>query len=167
MADDTKDPAVLADRLWKEIDKERFGMLGLVDGSEMHHFQPMASFAEKEEGAVYFYTNKSSDLAKDTGASHDVMLVVQAKDQEFQACIHGVLTPEHDRARIDKYWSPFVAAWFPEGKDDPDLIMMKMDAKDARIWASKRGPVNYLFQVAKANATGTLPDVGGKADVTL
>ena len=68
---------------------------------------------------------------------------------------------------IDQYWSPFVAAWFPEGKDDPDLIMMKMDASDARIWASKRGPVNYMFQVAKANATHTLPDVGGKADVQL
>lgn len=167
MADHDQDPAELAHRLWKELGHERIAMLGLVGGSEMHHFQPMAAFGEEDEGAVYFYTNKSSDLARDTGASHDVMLVLQAKDQEFQACIHGVLTPEHDRARIEKYWSPFVAAWFPQGKDDPDLTMLKMNAKDARIWASKGGGVNYLFQVAKANVTHTTPDVGGVADVKL
>ena len=166
MSDDTKDPAKLEERLWKEIDDARFGMLGLAGGAP-HHMQPMATFGDKAANTIWFYTTKSSDLFQDTGASHDAMLCLMAKDQEFQGCIHGRLSPSHDKAKIDEYWSPFVSAWFPEGKDDPDLTLMRLDLVDARVWASKRGPFTYPLQVLKANATHTLPDVGGKADLQL
>ena len=167
MSDDTKDPAKLEERLWKEIDSNRFGMLGLV-GGEPHHMQPMSAFADKEGGAIWFYTNKTTDLATDVaGGQTDAMLCIMAKDQEFQACLHGRLSLSHDQAKIDEYWSPFVAAWFPDGKDDANLTLLRMDLSDARVWASKRGPFNYPFQVIKANATGTLPDVGGSADLKL
>ena len=36
------------------------------------------------------------------------------------------------KAKIDEYWSPFVSAWFPDGKDDANLTMLKLDLKDAR-----------------------------------
>lgn len=166
MADPTKDPAELETRLWKEIDDAKFGMLGLV-GGEPHHMQPMTAFADKDAGAVWFYTSKTTDLYRDAGDGHDAMLCIMAKDNEFQACLHGVLVPSHDKAKIDEYWSPFVSAWFPDGKDDANLTMMKLDLKDARVWAAKRGPFTYPLQVAKANVTHTLPDIGGKADLDL
>ena len=166
MTDKTKDPAELEKRLWKEVDDAKFGMLGLV-GGQPHHMQPMTVFGDHPANAVWFFTSTSTDLYRDTGAGHDAMLCLMAKDNEFQACLHGHLTPSHDRAKIDEYWSPFVSAWFPEGKDDPGLTLMKLELKDARVWASKRGPFTYPIQLAKANATHTLPDVGGKADFKL
>lgn len=166
MADDTKDPAELQRRLWKELDHAKFGMLGLV-GGEPHHMQPMALFADEASDAIWFYTNKATDLFKQTGDGHDAMFCLMAKDEEFQACLHGRLTPSHDQAKIDEYWSPFVSAWFPEGKDDPGLTLMKLELKDARVWAQKRGPFNYPLQIAKANATHSLPDIGGKTDLEL
>ena len=167
MSDDTKDPAKLQERLWKELDNVKFGMLGIV-GGEPHHMQPMSVFEDRANNAVWFYSNKDTDLARDAGnGGAQAMLCIMTKDDEFQACLHGELSLSHDRAKIDQYWSPFVAAWFPDGKDDPGLTMIRMDLMDARVWASKRGPFNYPFQVAKANATHTLPDVGGKADLQL
>ena len=166
MSDDVQDPAKLEARLWKEIEQAKFGMLGLV-GGEPHHMQPMTVFGDEEGNAVWVYTTKATDLYRPAGAGHDAMLCLMAKDQEFQACLHGELKPSDDRAKIDEHWSPFVSAWFPDGKDDPNLTMMKLDLKDARVWASKRGPFTYPIQVAKANATHTLPDVSGKADLKL
>lgn len=167
MSDDTKDSAKLEERLWKELDAARFGMLGLV-GGEPQHMQPMTVFEDRANGAIWFYTAKTTDLARDVAGGHgDAMLCIMAKDQEFQACLHGSLSLSHDQAKIDEYWSPFVAAWFPDGKDDANLTLLRMDLIDARVWASKRGPFSYLFQVAKANATGTPPDVGGSADLRL
>ena len=163
MADDTKDPTALRERLWKELEHETIGMLGLV-GGEPHHMQPMAVYADEPNHAVWFYSNKDSDLARDA-QGHDAMLCLMSKDMDFQACLHGKLSLSHDQTKIDQYWSPFVAAWFPEGKADPGLTLIRMDLDDARVWASKRGPFNYPFQIAKANATHTLPDVGGVADV--
>ena len=70
-------------------------------------------------------------------------------------------------ALIDKHWNPILAAWYPEGKDDPHLTLLRFDADDGRVWVSKKGPVRFMFEVAKANLTKTLPDVGGVADVNL
>lgn len=165
MSDKTQTPADLQHRLWKEIGKERIVMLGLTGGQD--HMQPMAAFGDEAQNTVWFFTKRSTDLVKDVGAGHLAMICVMAKDLEFQACIMGELTPDHDAAKIDQFWSPFVAAWYPDGKSDPDLTLVRFDPIDARIWASNRGPLNYPMQIAKANATHTLPDVGDKADISF
>ena len=166
MADKDMNPQELRERLWKEIDEARIVMLGLV-GGEPHHMQPMAVFGDKTGDALWFFTKTDTDLVHQTGSRHDAMVCLMAKDMEFQACIHGDLVPDTDRVKMDAFWSPFVSAWYPDGKDDPDLIMMRLDPKDARVWVSKRGPISYPLEIAKANATHSLPDVGGKADVQL
>ncbi len=165
MADKDQDPSELRHRLWKEIDKERIVMLGLVGADQ--HMQPMAAFGDESENAVWFFTKRSTDLVKDMASNPKAMICVLAKDQEFQACIMGDLASDHDAAKIDKFWSPFVSAWYPEGKDDPDLTLVRFQPADARIWASSRGPLSYPMQIAKANATHTTPDMTGKADVTF
>lgn len=156
-------PQDLEKRLWEEVDKERFGMLG-VPGQ---HMQPMTMFADKAAGKIWFYSNKNSDLARQAGSDAKAMLCLMAKDQDFQACIAGALNQDHDKAKIDEYWSAHVSAWFPDGKNDPNLTLLRFDVKDAQVWVSKKGPLNYAFQVAKANATHTLPDVGDKGEVKL
>ena len=95
------------------------------------------------------------------------MFTYGSKDQEVWACIHGSLTAVHDRDRIDRYWNPIVAAWYPQGKDDPHLTLLRFTADDGRIWVSKQGPVRFFYEIAKAHVTKHLPDTGGVADVKL
>ena len=167
MSTDLNRDSEVKDRLWSEIKSVHYGMLGVVGALPAQHFQPMTAFPERDEGALWFFARKESDLARAAGASAQVMFVVQAKDQDFQACIGGRLVQDTDRTRIDKYWNPIVAAWYPEGKNDPNLILLRMDASDAQVWVSEGGPVKFAYEIAKANMTGKLPDVGGTADVRL
>ena len=166
MADKDLSPEDLRERLWKELDDARIVMLGLV-GGEPHHMQPMAAFGDKAGDAIWFFTKKDTDLVRQTGEGHQAMICIMAKDMEFQACIHGVVVQDIDRGKMEQFWSPYVSAWYPEGKDDPDLTMVRLDPKDARVWVSQRGPLSYPLKIAKANATHTLPDVSGKKDVSL
>ena len=84
MATDIHDPSEVRDRLYKEVDDARFGMLGVIGGSAQHHFNPMACYPEEETGRIWFFTKKSSDLVKDAGAgSAKSMFIVVSKDQEF------------------------------------------------------------------------------------
>ena len=165
MSIDPNDKAAVEKRLWKELDDTRFGMLGLVGSHQ--HFQPMTAFCEPETSQVWFFTKDDTDLAKAVSGGAEAMLILQAKDQDFQACIGGVLSTARDTARIDKYWNPMVAAWFPDGKDDPSLTLLRLDAKDAELWISKGGAIRFAWEVAKANATGKEPDVGETAHVNL
>lgn len=35
---------------------------------------------------------------------------------------------------VDRLWNPFVAAWYPAGKDDPTLLLLRFDPAQAEIW---------------------------------
>lgn len=167
MSTDTHDPAAVEKRLWAEIEKAHIGMVGIVDGPPQH-FQPMTAFTVPEAGEIWFFTRAETDLARD--ASHgarQAMFVFQSRDRECQACVGGELTVEMDREKIDRWWSMMVAAWYPDGKDDPDLRLLRLKCHDARVWISDAGPVKYMWEVARANTTGREPALGGRADVTL
>ena len=62
---------------------------------------------------------------------------------------------------MDKYWNAVVAAWYPQGKDDPHLTLLCFNLSDAEVWISQAGPVRFAWEIAKANATHSTPDVGG------
>jgi general stress protein 26 len=163
---DIKDPADVEKRLWAEMEQSRFGMLGATrEGSR--HFNPMTAYAEPESNTIWFYTHKTTDLAKAAEGGAEAMFIVMAKDQDFQACIAGELTTKQDTLHRDKYWSPMVSAWFPGGKDDPDLTLMAFSCKDADVWVSDAGALKFGWEVAKANMTSTTPDLGGQAHLVF
>ena len=159
--------ADLQERLWKEIEKARYGMLGLVEKSPAGHFQPMTAFCERHNGQIWFFTRTDTDLARAVEQGGKAMFIVQAKDQGFQACMGGTLSQALDRQRMEAYWNPVVSAWYPEGKADPRLTMLRLDLDDAQVWLSETNPVAFGFQIAKANMTHHEPDVGESAAVDL
>ncbi|MDP3175619.1 MAG: pyridoxamine 5'-phosphate oxidase family protein [Phenylobacterium sp.] len=150
-------------RLWNEFGGHRTVMLGL-DGGDAH-FQPMTAFAEPDSGTIWFYARADGDLARHAGGGQAATMILQTKD--LHACLDGQLSVQADRARIDKYWSPVVAAWYPEGKDDPNLTMLRLDAADAQLWITEAGPVKFMWEIVKANATKSTPDLGERTDISL
>ncbi len=142
-------------------------MLGLLGHVPAQHFQPMTAFCEPEDSRIWFFTRTDTDLAKAAEQGADAMFIVQAKDQGFQACIGGRIAQQMDRVRIEHWWNPIVAAWYPDGKDDPRLTLLRLDARDAQVWLSETNPAAFAFQIAKANMTHQRPEVGESAEVSL
>lgn len=168
MGTDIKDPSEVRERLYKEVEDARFGMLGVMRPEQQHHFNPMACYPEKDTGTIWFFTKKGTDLVRDAGTEGHKAMFIVTDGQEFQACIGGTLREQYDRGELEKFWNPNIAAWYPDGKDDPDLTMLAFDPTDADVWISKAGPVRYTYEVAKANATGSMPELGGgKTNVQL
>lgn len=166
MGIDINDREAVEKKLWDEVGKHgRTVMLG-AHTHPMQHFQPMTAFTEPEQGLVWFFTRTDTDLAQSIQEGKGAMMVVQ-DGQKFHACVGGDLTLQHDPARIDKYWNPVVAAWYPEGKADPKLTLLCLDVHDAQVWVSEGGPLKFAFEIARANATGTTPDVGGSTRLNL
>ena len=165
MATDMKDKAAVEKKLWEEIGDTRFGMIAPADGSQ--HYQPMTSFAEPETGKLWFYSEDDTDLAVAAAKSIDAYYVFMSKDRQLQASIKGRLTASLDVMHRDKYWNSVVSAWFPKGKDDPHLTMLCFDCLDSQVWVSEVGTAKFGFEIAKANLTGTLPNIGDKAKLSL
>ena len=53
-----------------------------------------------------------------------------------------------DAARIAELWSGRLKAWFPDGKKDPDLALLRVRVDRAEYWDSKTAG---MVQLAGAN----------------
>lgn len=157
---------------WESLETSNTGLLGLDQPG--YHAQPMTAFREAETGTIWFFTRADTDLARDVavggvgGGGQSAMFHYGSKDQKVWACIHGDLSVHGpDRQIIDRYWNPVLAAWYPGGKDDPHLTILRFDGDDGRVWVSDGGLLKFGFEIVKANIARTRPAVGGVADVSL
>ena len=168
MADKTLTAAEAEDAFRDSLKKSSTGMLGLDQPG--YHAQPMTAFRDEAAGTIWFFTREDTDLAKDAavGSGQSAMFHYGSKDQNVWACIHGQLSVHGpDREIIDRYWNPVLAAWYPDGKDDRMLTILRFDADDGRVWVNEGGFFKFAYEIAKANVTKELPDAGGVADVNL
>jgi len=147
-------------KLWEAVRDARVGMLGLADGRG-GGLQPMTAFVEPPSPRVWFFARRDNDLIRGAPAGARATFNVVDKDRRVWATLTGELSERHDRERIERYWSPVAAAWFPDGKDDPELTLICLDVAEAQVWASEAGPVRFAYEIAKANVTGEQPDLGG------
>ena len=159
MSDTDKAKTDPQEQFWDQLDGHTAGMLG-ISGADQH-MQPMTHMSARDENALYFFTSRSSDLVKILTPGAIAHYTYVNRDHDYHACMKGNLTLSHDREKIDRFWSPVIAAWFDGGKDDPDLALLRLDLEDAAIWASTGSGLKFGWEIAKANlTTGQKPDVG-------
>jgi general stress protein 26 len=125
----------LEQKFWKALKSDRTLMLGL-DGAEDGHTRPMTAQIEGESGPIWFFAGKPNALVEKLGTSRRVIGAFAAKDHDLFASIKGTLRIVDDRTVIDRLWNPFIAAWF-EGKDDPKLVLLRLDPDQAEIWLNE------------------------------
>ena len=127
------DSADIEKKFWKALHSDRTVMLGL-DGLEDGHARPMTAQYEHEHGPIWFFTSTDNALIPLLAQRDRAIAAFSSKGHDVFASIAGRLSVDKDRTVIDRLWNPFVAAWFPGGKDDPKLTLLRLDAEHAQIW---------------------------------
>ena len=160
-------PAIIAeeieDRLWSEVDKGRIGMLVLA--GERLRAQPISVFGERADGQLWFFGRQDSELARVVGEGAEAAFVVQSRDLDLQGCVRGRLV--EDRDRIDRYWGAWMEAAFPEGKDDPQLTLFRLDGREAEVWLTESDAVHHAWDLTRSGMQGERPDLGDSRRLDL
>ena len=94
-----------------------------------------AQLDKDADSAIWFFTTRDHQLAQ----MGEATATYAGKDHGVFARVKGVLREETSRERRDEQWSNFVEAWFPGGKTDPNLIMLRMELGTAEIWNANLG----------------------------
>lgn len=140
MTDETE----LKTKLWKSLKSDMTVMLGLA-GVDEGHSQPMTVQLGDDDdspgGPIWFFTSKDTDLVRAMGDRHRSLAHFASKGHDLFASLHGELVLDNDRATIDRLWNRFVAAWFPGGKDDPKLQLLRFEPEQAQIWLNENSLV--------------------------
>lgn len=135
----------LKKKFWKELDASPFIMLGLK-GVEDDRTRPMTAQVDVPEdgdtddgGQIYFFGSKSDGVGQAVHGSGHAVATFASKGHDLFAHIHGTLVASDDKAVIERLWSPFVASWYKDGKNDPDLQLLRFDTTSADVWEATPG----------------------------
>jgi general stress protein 26 len=121
------------------------------------HSRPVTIAEVTDDCTIYIPTSSASGKAAEIEADPHVNLSLQSATKFVS--ITGRATMSHDRALIERLWSDTWKLWFPEGKDDPDLVILTVQPHTGEYWdeSGTRG-IRYLFQAAAALARGEKGD---------
>lgn len=136
MTDRKEIDAKLEEKFWDELKDSGFMMLGL-QGVDDDFTRPMT--AHVDNGRIYFFAARSEDLFKGLGRTSKAIATFAGKGHKLFASIHGKLTEDMDREVIDRLWNPIIASWYKDGKEDPDLVLLRLDAPSADVWEAHTG----------------------------
>ncbi len=150
-------------RFFEVVSDTRAVMLGVEHSTQ--HFQPMDPQVDDENGSIWFFTRKSTDLVAAVGQGARAHMIVVGDDHDFHACCTGALRQNLDADKLEKFWSQSVSAWYEGGKDDPDLTMLHFVPDNAAVWISATTGIAFAWEIVKANVTDGTPDAGWRGHI--
>jgi general stress protein 26 len=135
----------------------RTGMLvsRAADGRMRSRPMSIAMLGERDE--LFFATSRETEKTGDVEEERDVAVTFQSSAVYVSLTGKGYVT--NDRKTIDEVWNEAMRVWFPLGKDDPALCIVRVRPVEAEYWdnSGMKG-LRYLFEAAKAYVTGTTPE---------
>ena len=132
----------------------RFAMLCTNDKNGHIHSRPMGTQGMDKDGNVWFLTDKDSSKIEEIKKNPNVCVCYSSPSDNTYVCVMGKATQVDDQRKIDEYWSPFAKAWFPDGKDDPNITLIKVEAHEVEYWDSDSSRIIEGFKLLKAVVTG-------------
>ncbi|MCK6081428.1 pyridoxamine 5'-phosphate oxidase family protein [Microbacterium sp. EYE_5] len=144
-----KDPrATLIDLL----PKFRFAMVTTTDEDGALTARPLTVQDREFDGDLWFIVARDSSFAAHIAQRPRVGVALSTNDAWVS--LAGRAEIVDDPARLREYWSPAVEAWFPDGPEDPNITLAKIDAVSGEYWSSPGGVVASIVSLVKSKVTG-------------
>jgi general stress protein 26 len=148
------------------IDDIEIAMLTTVETGGSLHTRPMANQAADPKGSLWFFTERDGGVIANVKSNPRVSLGYAGSGAYVAVSGRGEMVD--DRAKIDALWSEKVKAWFPKGKDDPNLVLLRVDPDTGEYWSFPSAPVSQAIGYVKAKLTGEkADDIGENRKVAL
>ena len=158
------------ENLRKLIDKIKdidIAMMTTQEPDGMLRSRPMRTMETKEDGVLWFFTGYESAKSQELKQDSHVNLSYAKPGDNLYVSVSGRATLSRDKAKIDELWNPAFKAWFPEGKDDPNIGLIKVTIDHAEYWDAPNSAVVHLIGVAKAVVTGERYQPGDNKKINL
>jgi general stress protein 26 len=129
--------------------------------------RPMSTQKVCDQGNVWFFSSGDSDKNKEIEEDKNVQLFYSHPGKDSYMIVNGEAEIIFDRDKIDELWSPEIKAWFPEGKDDPNISIIKVVPTSAYYWDTEGGKMINFFKILASAATGKNFVDGNEGNISI
>jgi len=116
--------------------------------------RPMVTQDVEFDGTLWFFTQVQSPKVRELRGQEHVNVSYSDLENDRFISLSGRASVVQDRAKIDELWRPVLKAWFPEGKDDPQIALIRVDVDHAEYWDPPSSTMVKIVGFVKALATG-------------
>ena len=134
------------------IKKTRLAMLTSVGPDGRLMSKPMATQDVEFDGDVWFIAERDSAKVRNIVANPHVNVAYSGGGSWVS--LAGTASVVDDTARLAELWNTFTDAWLEGGPENPNNILIRVEAESAEYWDTPGGKVTQLANLVKAKVTG-------------
>lgn len=129
--------------------------------------RPMAVKEVCDGGNFWFLSPDDSDKNDEITADPRVQLFISNTSNYEFLSVYGKAYINRDRDKIDKYWSDINKAWFPKGKEDPRITVIKVVPEQGFYWDTKDGKLISTIKIVASAIGGKTLQEGVEGTISV
>ncbi len=152
---DTKTPVTNdLNKLFDKIKDVRMAMLTTFDEQNNLHSRPMATIRPEADGSLLFLTDANSAKVYELNKDSKVNLSYADPSANVYVSVSGTANAYRDAAKAAELYTEPMRAWFPKGKEDPNIMILKVTVERGEYWDSPSSVLSQAYGYARAVVTG-------------
>ena len=128
---------------------------------------PMSAIKVCDQGNIWFFSEKDSDKNKAIASDKNVQLFFSHPEKGSYLVVNGEAQIILDKKKVVELWTPVAKIWFKEGKDDPNISIIKVTPTAAYYWDTEGNRMTNFIKMAASVVTGTNLVDGEEGSITL
>ncbi len=147
------------------INDSHIGMFTTINEEGALVSRPLAVQDVKDDGDMWFFTSANASQVAHVRANPAVNVSFGQRTEWVS--VAGTAEVVTDRQLIHQMWNQVVEAWFPDGPDTPEVVLLHVDSDSAEYWTSPGGTAATVLQWIKSKVTHSRMSVGESRTVEL
>lgn len=145
-------------KIWHLIKEMQTGMLTTRHGTELRS-RPMYLVQDDYDDMLWFFTDLDSEKVFELVDDNDVCVSFSDPREHIYVSLTGVGRVSKDQSLIERLWNPFIAEWFPQGKESPNIGLLEIKVQKGEHWDMDTSRMVGAYRKAQDQAT-ELPTQG-------
>lgn len=123
--------------------------------------RPMATQDHEFDGTLWFFTRDDTAKVSEVRREEHVNLSYVDANSHRYVSVSGRATLSRDHQKMATLWTPAHRAFFPQGLDEPEIALLRVEVDSAEYWDSPGGVLVKL--VGFMTALAGRPQVPGES----
>ena len=104
--------------------------------------RPLSTQAAEFDGErLWYFTSLRSPKVREIGRHPQVNCAYVSKDKNVYASVAGIASITRDKALIERFWKDAYKAYFPRGRNDPNVALIEVRVRTVEYWD---GPGSWI-----------------------
>ncbi len=129
--------------------------------------RPLSTQAIEDDGTIWFFSRRDSEKNQQVKQDDRVTLMYMDHGKQHYLSLSGTAEVLKDRQKTEELWDKIEEAWFPEGKDDPSLTLIRFTPETGHYWDTKSGKLVSMLHIAMSLVTGRENNNSIEGDLNL